>query len=92
MDGATLQQVIDGFRYGPLLGSIEERANGIASYLSRGQKVSVVVERIEGTVAHFIQSTMIDDFETWHLNGRLGDQYRFETSRAEIDMAPREVA
>ncbi|MFM0141706.1 hypothetical protein [Paraburkholderia sp. RL18-085-BIA-A] len=88
MDEPTLQQVIDGFRYGPLLGSIEDRAKGIASYLERSPKVRVALDRIEGTVAHFIQSTMIEDYETWRLNGRLGDPIQFVTSRFEIDMAP----
>lgn len=87
MDKPTLQQVIDGFRYGPF-GGINERAEAIASYFSRSPKVRVAVERIDGTVAHFVQSTMIEDFGGWALNGRLGDPYRFETSRFEIDMAP----
>lgn len=88
MEELNLAQVIDGFRYDPLLGGIEERAAGIASYLSRSPKVRVAVERIEGTIAHFIQSAMIEDFETWRLNGQMGDPYRFVTSQFEIDMAP----
>lgn len=88
MDEPNVQQVIDGFRYGPFLGTIEERANGIAQFFSRSPKVMVSVERIDGTVAHFVQSTMIEDFEGWTLNGRLGDPYRFAISRFEIDMAP----
>lgn len=90
MGEPTMQQVIDGFRYGPFLGTIEDRANGIASYLSRAPKVRVAVDRIDGTVAHFIQSVMIEDFETWRLNGCLGDPRRFEMSRFEIDMAPQD--
>jgi hypothetical protein len=86
MEEPTLQQVIDGFRYGPLLGSIEDRANGIASYLTRG-KVAVVVERIEGTVAHFAQQTMLEN-PMFHVRGGMGDFYRFDVSRFEIDMAP----
>lgn len=88
MEEPTIQQVIKGFRRLPLLGGIDERAAGIASYLSRSPRVCVTVDHIEGTVAHFIQSTMIADFETWHSNERLGDPYRFKTSRFEIDMAP----
>lgn len=91
MDEPTLQQVIDGFRYGPCLGEIEERANGIASFFTKLPKVSVIVERIDGTVAHFAQLTMIEDFETWRLNGYLGNPRRFETSRFEIDMAPQDA-
>ena len=83
----TLAQVIDGYRYGAFLGGIEERAAGIASCLSRGE-VAVAVERIEGTMVHFVQHTMLEDFETWRLNGCLGDPIRFEISRFEIDMAP----
>jgi hypothetical protein len=87
MDEPTVQQVIDGFRYGLLLGGIEERAAGIAAFLqSRSPKIGVAVERVDGTVAHFIQSTMIEDFETWRLNGYLGDPIRFETSRFIIDI------
>jgi hypothetical protein len=89
MDEPTVQQVIDGFRYGPLPGGIEERANGIAAYLTRSPRIMVALERIDGTVAHFIQSAMIDDFENFHLRGGMGDTHRFETSRFEIDMAPR---
>lgn len=91
MDEPTLQQVIDGFRYGPLLGSIEDRAKGIASYLERSPKVRIALDRIEGTVAHFIQQTMLED-PVFHVRGRMGDFYRFETSRFEIDMAPLERA
>lgn len=87
MDEPTLQQVIDGFRYGPLLGSTEDRANGLASYLGRSPKMRVALDRIEGTVAHFIQLTMIED-PMFHVRGGMGDFYRFETSRFEIDMAP----
>lgn len=86
MDEPTIQQVIDGFRYGPLLGSIEDRAAGIASYLSRG-KTSVIVDRIEGTIARFIQNTMLED-PMFHLRGGMGDFYRYETTRFEIDMVP----
>ena len=89
MDEPTIEQVIDGFRYGPLLGSIEDRAAGIARYLSRGKAV-VAVDRIEGTVAHFIQQTMLED-PMFHVRGGMGDFYRFERSRFEIDMAPREA-
>lgn len=88
MEDLTVQQVIDAFRYGPLLGGIEDRANGIAQFFSRSPKVMVSVERIEGTAAHFVQSTMIEDSEGWTLNGRMGDPYRFAISRFEIDMAP----
>lgn len=49
------------------------------------------MERIDGTVAHFAQLTMIEDFETWRLNGYLGNPRRFETSRFEIDMAPQDA-
>lgn len=88
MDELTIAQVIDGFCYGPLLGSIEDRAAGLARYLSRG-KVAVVMERIDGTVAHFVQQTMLED-PMFEMSGRMGDFYRFETSRFEIDMAPKE--
>lgn len=90
MDEPTLQQVIDGFRYGPLLGGIDDRAKGIAAYLSRGNTL-VAVERIEGTVAHFAQRTMIED-PLFHLSGGMGDAYRFEDSKFEIDMAPQNAA
>jgi hypothetical protein len=86
MDELTLQQVIDGFRYGPLLGGIDDRAAGIARYLSRGNVV-VAVDNIEGTVAHFAQQTMIED-PMFQLRGGMGSPYRFEMSRFEIDMAP----
>jgi hypothetical protein len=87
MDEPTVQQVIDGFRYGPLLGDIEDRANGIASYLTRAPKLMVALDRIEGTVAHFIQQAMLED-PMFHLRGGMGDNVRFEASRFEIDMAP----
>lgn len=87
MEEPTIEQVIDGYRRLPLLGSIEDRANGIAQYFSRSPKVLVSVERIDGTVAHFIQSTMLEDFDAWRLNGCFGDPRRFETTRFEIDMA-----
>jgi len=86
MNGPTIAEVIDGYRYGPFLGSTEDRAKGIASYFTRG-KVAVAVERFEGTVAHFVQQTMLED-PMFHLRGGMGDFYRFETSRFEIDMAP----
>lgn len=89
MDEPTLQQVIDGFRYGPLLGSIEERAKGIAAYLTRGT-VAVVVDRIDGTVAHFAQQTRLEN-PMFFASGGWGDLYRWEGSRFEIDMAPREA-
>jgi hypothetical protein len=85
MDEPTIQQVIDGFRHGPLLGSIDDRAAGIASYLSRG-KTSVIVDRIEGTVAHFIQHTILED-PMFHFRGGMGDFYRYETTRFEVEMA-----
>lgn len=85
VDEPTIAQVIDGFRYGPLLGSMEDRAAGIAQYLSRSPKVCVAVERMEGTVAHFVQQTMLED-PMFHVRGGMGDLYRFETSRFEIDM------
>jgi hypothetical protein len=87
MDEPTLQQVVDGFRYGPLLGSIEDRAKGIASYLTRPPKLMVALDRIEGTVAHFIRQAMLED-PMFHVRGGMGDTHRFETSRFEIDMAP----
>ncbi|MDN7490617.1 hypothetical protein QZM35_23170 [Burkholderia sp. AU45274] len=86
MDEPTIQQVIDAFRHGPLLGSIDDRAASIANYLSRG-KTSVIVDRIEGTVAHFIQHTMLED-PMFHLRGGMGDFYKYETTRLEIEMAP----
>lgn len=86
MDEPTVAQIIDGFRYGPLLGGIEERAAGIAQHFTRG-KVAVAVERIDGTVAHFVRRTMLED-PMFHLTGGWGDLYRFEDSRFEIDMAP----
>jgi hypothetical protein len=88
MNEPTVQQVIDGFRYGLLLGGIEERANGIASYLMRSPRLMVMVDRIEGTVAHFIQQAMLDDSENFRIRGCMGDNVRFETSRFEINMAP----
>jgi hypothetical protein len=91
MDDPTIEQVIDGYRRLPLLGGIEDRANGIAQFFSQSPKVAVAVERIDGTVAHFVQSTMIEDFDGWTLNGRMGDPYRFAISRFEIDMAPHPV-
>ncbi|CAE6859470.1 hypothetical protein R69746_07739 [Paraburkholderia aspalathi] len=86
MEEPTLEQIIDGFRGMP--GSMQDRADAIASYLSSrfGSKVAVAVERIDGTVAHFIQSAMIDDFESFRLNGYMGDPYRFERSQFTIDL------
>lgn len=89
MNEPTMQQVIDGFRCGPLLGGIEERANGIAQFLSQSPKVMVSVERIDGSIAHFIQSTMLED-PIFQLRGGMGDPYRFDTFRFEIDMVPPE--
>lgn len=87
MDEPTVAQIIDGYRYGPGIGGIEDRAAGIAQYFTRG-KVAVAVERIEGTVAHFVQQTMRED-PMFHVRGGMGDFYRFDISRFEIDMAPR---
>jgi len=87
MEDPTIEQIINGYRQ--LYPGTEECANGLAAFFSsRSPKVCVAVERIDGTVAHFIQSTMIEDFGTWRLNGCFGDPRRFETSRFEIDMAP----
>ncbi|MCM3582147.1 hypothetical protein M3795_16815 [Ralstonia pickettii] len=84
MDEPTLEQVIEGYRRLPL--SIEERAAGIARHLSRGT-AAVAVERIDGTVAHFLQQTMLEN-PMFHLSGGMGNPHRFEVSRFEIDMAP----
>ena len=84
MDEPTMEQIINGFRAMP--GSLEHRANAIASYLSRSPKVAVAVSHIDGTVAHFIQSAMLADFETFRMNGCMGDPYRFESSQFTIDL------
>lgn len=89
MDEPTIEQVIDGFRYGPLLGSIEDRAAGIARYLSRGEAY-VIVDRIEGTVAHFIQQEKLED-PMFHIRGGMGEPYRYEATRFVIDMAPQDA-
>jgi hypothetical protein len=90
MDEPTVQQVIDGFRYGPLLGSIEDRAHGIAQYLSRRPGTMVIVDRIEGTIAHFVRQSRLEN-PLFHLSGGWGDRYRFEKGGFEIDMAPQEA-
>lgn len=86
MDEPTVAQIIDGYRYGPGIGGIEDRAAGIARYFTRG-KVAVAVERIEGTVAYFVRQTMLED-PMFDVRGGMGDFYRFEVSRFEINMAP----
>ena len=87
MDEPTLEQVIDGFRRMPLLGGIGERAAVIAVYMTRSRTV-VTVDHIDGAVAHFIQSSILDDFENFRLRGYMGDAHRVVTSRFEIDMNP----
>lgn len=85
MDEPTVQQIINGFRMMP--GSVEERATALASYLSK-DRAYAVVERIEGSMAHIDRMTLYDDFETWRLNGYMGDPYREIRERFRIDMGP----
>jgi hypothetical protein len=87
MEEMTLEQIISGFRFMP--GSTEDRANSIASYLSSrfGPKTLVAVDRIDGTIVHFVQSAMLDDFENFRARGYMGDQYRFDRSQFTIDLA-----
>ena len=82
----TVEQIIEGFRRMPL--PLGERASSVAAYLLREPGVMVSVEHIDGTVAHFVQSIRVDDFEAWHVNGRFGEPIRVETTRFEIDIAP----
>ncbi len=86
MDEPTIQQVIDGFRAMPM--PIEERAAALATYLSSGDRSCATVERIDGSMAHFVRSTLLEDFDTWRLNGHIGDPCRRVTHRFRIDMDP----
>lgn len=86
MEEPTIQQIINGFRSMPM--PIEERAAALATYLSSGNRTIATVERIDGSVAHIARSTMFEDFETWRLNGCLGEPYRNVMHRFRIDMDP----
>lgn len=86
MSDPTVQQIINGFRMIP--GSVEERAAALASYLSKGNRTSAVVERIEGSTAHIVRMTLLEDLDTWRLNGYMGDPYREVRARFRIDMDP----
>lgn len=88
MEEVTLEQVINGFRCMP--GSLEERAAAIAAYLSSrfGPKTLVAVDRIDGTIVHFFQSAMLDDFESFRARGYMGNPHRFANSQFTIDLAP----
>ncbi len=87
MEEMTLEQIIDGFRFMP--GIMEERAASIAAYLSSrfGPKTLVIVDRIDGTVVHFVQSAMLDDFENFRARGYMGSPHRFADSQFTIDLA-----
>ena len=86
MDAPTMQDIINGFRSMPA--PIEERAEALAIYLSRDPRTCAAVERIDGSMAHIVRSIMLDDFETWRLNGCMGDPYRRITQRFRIEMDP----
>jgi hypothetical protein len=86
MEEPTIQQIINGFRSMPM--PIEERATALATYLSSGDRTIATVERIDGSIAYIVRSTMFEDFETWRLNGYLGDPYRHVMHRFRIDMDP----
>lgn len=86
MAAPTMQDIINGFRSVPA--PIEERADALAIYLSRDPRTCATVERIDGSMAHIVLSTLIDDFETWRLNGCMGDPYRRIAQRFRIDMDP----
>jgi hypothetical protein len=71
----TIEQVIDGFRYSPL--SMEERGQAFAAYLNsraarqnasafengRLMRVHITLGKMSGTVAHIVQSTLIDSID-----------------------------
>lgn len=85
----TLAQIIRGFILSPL--SIEDSAKGLASYLSRKPNTYVLVDRIEGTVAYFIQEVKLDDFENFRMRGYMGSPWRYEKSSFEIDFSRKNV-
>lgn len=86
MDAPTMQDIINGFRSMPA--PIEERAEALASYLSRDPRTCATVERIDGSTARIVRSILLDDFETWRLNGCISDPYRRITQRFKIEMDP----
>lgn len=86
MDALTVQDIINGFRQMPA--PIEERAAALAIYLASGNRSCATVEWIDGSIVHIVRSTLIDDFETWRLNGCMGDPYLHIAQRFRIDMDP----
>jgi len=86
MDGPTAQEIINGFRMAPT--SIEERAAALAAYLSREPHTMAAIERMDGSTAYIIQQAILEDFETWRLNGYMGDPYRTVRQRFRINMDP----
>jgi hypothetical protein len=86
MDELTIAQIIDGFRMMPV--PLDERAAALAAYLSREPHTMAAVERLDGSTAYIIQQAILEDFETWRLNGYVGDAYRTTRLRFRIDMDP----
>jgi hypothetical protein len=86
MEEPTIPQIINGFRLMPM--PIEERAAALATYLSSGDRTVAAVERIDGSMVHIVRSTLLEDFDTWRLNGMLGDPCRDIRHRFRIDMDP----
>jgi hypothetical protein len=86
MDEPTAQEIINGFRAMPL--PLNERAEMLAIYLSTNPRSCATVERIDGSIAHIICSTLIDDFDAWRPNGCIGDPYRRIVHRFKVEMDP----